>query len=827
MSKKLHITLPILAAFLLMGLFSTATFAAPSVKAESPDITHVIVAVHDPDPESPYLGIEIYGSWLCDGSTMPTVTLGIWELFVEELLDCALLYAYLDDFEVPAADYKLIVDSNLKATTPTEMTLTVGPVAPSVRGLVTDGSSPPQLVITDFEVDAAGTTLTIFGHHFDNGVWPSVTLGGVDLGADSRTPTEVVTTVADPTMLVGELLLIVETGDLPENRDAYPYRYAVEDPAALPDHLLVDSVEIEVPEEQDRYIFTIGGQDLDYGAPVAVTLGPHPLTIISSTADRIEAQLLTFTGLPTADYLMIVSAGTELEGRDALVLNVDVPLGEEPPPDPGEVCHDNAPEVCWKQGPIKRRSKRLYFQLLEDYEIDLESYFLVRQFPLRFRTENWRTRILNRLRTIDVPRCAGDGCDPDAGWDYVILQEGTLTIKKGYRWDGPSTPRDIKKMHNMRASLVHDSLYDLMRLGIIKHDGASDTVWTEGGQNRLLADLMFYWLAWDDSGKKHKAKASFNVIRFGGAPKTRKDLVKDWPWKWHSVASAGSDVTSDCGPEPVKLNGSWSRWTWLWEWWEDGKKIADGNRPEIPFELGSHTVTLEVDDPFATFRYDPDHFPDQEEVLITVNEDVVPPEFGGLPSPDVGNDPGLCSAVVEFEVIATDSCSEVTVSCVPPSGSAFPVGGSTVLCTAEDTSGNPAYAQFPVFVRDIESPVMTGITAPITMRVRNHKYVTLTVGDFVYSVADNCTALSLDDLVFTQVISSEPQDMKGDGHTDDDFVIAPDGRSVNLRMERRGRGNGRAYTVDIEATDEYGNAVTESFQVQVTHDNKRGRAIGF
>ena len=61
---------------------------------------------------------------------------------------------------------------------------------------------------------------------------------------------------------------------------------------------------------------------------------------------------------------------------------------------------------------------------------------------------------------------------------------------------------------------------------------------------------------------------------------------------------------------------------------------------------------------------------------------------------------------------ATDNCSGVTVSCTPASGSIFPVGTSTVNCTARDASGNTASCSFSVTAN--ASPVaFTGFLAPI------------------------------------------------------------------------------------------------------------------
>ena len=46
--------------------------------------------------------------------------------------------------------------------------------------------------------------------------------------------------------------------------------------------------------------------------------------------------------------------------------------------------------------------------------------------------------------------------------------------------------------------------------------------------------------------------------------------------------------------------------------------------------------------------------------------------------------------------VASDNCPGVTVVCVPPSGSIFPVGTTTVTCTATDASGNTATCSFTV-----------------------------------------------------------------------------------------------------------------------------------
>ena len=51
--------------------------------------------------------------------------------------------------------------------------------------------------------------------------------------------------------------------------------------------------------------------------------------------------------------------------------------------------------------------------------------------------------------------------------DYVRFEiDGALTIEKGYAWDGPSGPT-LDTSDFMRGSLVHDVLYQLLRMGLL------------------------------------------------------------------------------------------------------------------------------------------------------------------------------------------------------------------------------------------------------------------------------------------------------------------------------------------------------------------------
>jgi hypothetical protein len=72
------------------------------------------------------------------------------------------------------------------------------------------------------------------------------------------------------------------------------------------------------------------------------------------------------------------------------------------------------------------------------------------------------------------------------------------------------------------------------------------------------------------------------------------------------------------------------------------------------------------------------------------------------------NDPNQCSAVVTYNASASDACeAALTPTCNPPSGSTFPVGTTTVTCTASDSSGNTGTCGFTVTVKDTQAPSLS------------------------------------------------------------------------------------------------------------------------
>jgi HYR domain len=96
------------------------------------------------------------------------------------------------------------------------------------------------------------------------------------------------------------------------------------------------------------------------------------------------------------------------------------------------------------------------------------------------------------------------------------------------------------------------------------------------------------------------------------------------------------------------------------------------------------------------------------QVLVTL-VDEQPPSFTSAPA-SIGEVEATSSrgAVVSFATpVAVDNVGMPTVTCAPGSGSTFPLGTTTVICTATDTKGNQATTSFTVTVRDRTPPTLS------------------------------------------------------------------------------------------------------------------------
>jgi hypothetical protein len=190
---------------------------------------------------------------------------------------------------------------------------------------------------------------------------------------------------------------------------------------------------------------------------------------------------------------------------------------------------------------------------------------------------------------------------------------------------------------------------------------------------------------------------------------------------------------------------------------------------------------------------------------------------GGLPSLTLPDDITVQATSpdgtpVTFTVTATDG----VVTCTPPSGSSFPLGTTTVNCTATNTVGSTS-GSFTVTVIDTTPPDILRLTAnPSSLWPPDHKMAPVTVSA---QVVDNGDANPLVHII--SVSSNQPVNGTGDGDTSPDWEITGP-LTVNLRAERASNED-RKYTIIVEAVDASGNATQSSVEVKVTAN--KGRAV--
>jgi len=114
-----------------------------------------------------------------------------------------------------------------------------------------------------------------------------------------------------------------------------------------------------------------------------------------------------------------------------------------------------------------------------------------------------------RIATSIKPKQAIDG-------RFIALDEsGELTVKSGYAWDGVSGPV-LDTEQNLRASLVHDAFYQLMR----KRELSAKT-W------RDKADKLFRDMCREDGVPSSVARAYYEVLKRLGKPSADPKNAKE------------------------------------------------------------------------------------------------------------------------------------------------------------------------------------------------------------------------------------------------------------------------------------------------------------
>jgi len=176
----------------------------------------------------------------------------------------------------------------------------------------------------------------------------------------------------------------------------------------------------------------------------------------------------------------------------------------------------------------------------------------------------------------------------------------------------------------------------------------------------------------------------------------------------------------------------------------------------------------------------------------------------------VPSDPAQCNATVTYPPpVAGPCCGAVT--CTVPSGSVFPAGTTTVVCSSE--SGQTC--SFNVTVPDPPRPVVTLSAGSTLLWPPNHDMINV---GLVATVVDACDPRPR---LAVAVYGDEDDELQtGDGNFSPDASQFAPG-TLNLRSERQGDNNGRVYLILGTATNRSSNRGYDCATVVVPHSGSK------
>ena len=156
------------------------------------------------------------------------------------------------------------------------------------------------------------------------------------------------------------------------------------------------------------------------------------------------------------------------------------------------------------------------------------------------------------------------------------------------------------------------------------------------------------------------------------------------PQTVEATSAAGAAVTlTGTGTDPDAGD------TLTFRWAEGATLLGTSASLTVTLGLGTHTITLTVTDSRGASA--------SADTVVTVR-DTTPPTVTVPPNATI-DATSASGAVFTFTTTASDIVNgQLVPSCTPPSGSTFPVGTTSVVCAAQDASGNTGSASFTVTV---------------------------------------------------------------------------------------------------------------------------------
>jgi hypothetical protein len=173
------------------------------------------------------------------------------------------------------------------------------------------------------------------------------------------------------------------------------------------------------------------------------------------------------------------------------------------------------------------------------------------------------------------------------------------------------------------------------------------------------------------------------------------------------------------------------------------------------------------------------------------------------------------NSVTQNAAIQPDGTFSVsfTTGSLTPVNSPLPI----IFSYGGDGNFNAITGGGTVVIVDTVAPTITLNGNAIAIWPPNKSYHTINVTDLVASAGDSCdSSVDLNRVVISKVTSDEGTSASGD------IIIAPNCKSVRLRADRNGNGNGRVYTITFLVRDTWGNSTTTTAIVTVPHEQGNG-----
>jgi CHRD domain len=145
----------------------------------------------------------------------------------------------------------------------------------------------------------------------------------------------------------------------------------------------------------------------------------------------------------------------------------------------------------------------------------------------------------------------------------------------------------------------------------------------------------------------------------------------------------------------------------------------------------------------------------------------------------------------------------------------LPLGTNVIGVAVTDSAGNTVSCSSQIAVLDTTPPVIVSASAnPARLWPPNHKMMDVTVSAHV---TDTCGPTTWK---IIRVTSNESVNGHGSGNTSPDWQITGN-HTLKLRAERAGNGNGRVYTITLQAQDAAGNvSAGKTVTVTVPHSQR-------